>query len=196
MKERKSKLLFFENISKIWTRIQNKINIRLKNFINNKYIPLLKKSLKNPPLTISIFMFLLLVNLGIIGGGWLKFSFFPPIESDSIKANIVFPEGTPVEVTESAIKRLENAAFETKNYFIEKSDANKNLFKNILSNIGFGKISQTNRSDPPGSNTGISTINSNQGQIIIELAPGETRLMPIQDIVNKWRTTIEKFFIK
>ena len=187
MKERKSKLLFFEYISKIWTRIQNKINIRLKNFINNKYIPLLKKSLKNPPLTISIFMFLLLVNLGIIGGGWLKFSFFPPIESDSIKANIVFPEGTPVEVTESAIKRLENAAFETKNYFIEKSDANKNLFKNILSNIGFGKISQTNRSEPPGSNTGISTINSNQGQIIIELAPGETRSMPIQDIVNKWR---------
>ena len=187
IKEKKTRIVFLRYISDRWEIIQNRIDKSLKNFINKKYSPLLKKSLKNPSLTISIFIFLLLINLGIVGGGWLKFSFFPPIESDSIKANIVFPEGTSIEVTEAAIKKLEESAAETKNYFIEKSDSNKDLFKNILSNVGFSKISQTNRSEPPGSNASISTINSSYGQVIIELAPGETRAMPIQDIVNKWR---------
>ena len=51
-------------------------------------------------------MALLLVTFAIVGGGWLKFTFMPPVEADTVTATMEMPLGTPFETTSEAVGRL------------------------------------------------------------------------------------------
>jgi len=185
MKMKKPKFKILNQISTGWEKFQSKIESILKNFISNKYKPLLIKSIKNPYLTISIFIFILLINIGLIGGGWLKFSFFPPIEGDVITVDVTFPLGTPIDVTTNAIDRIQKAAVVTDNYFQE--NYNQKLYVNTLTSAGHESINTTGQSAGPGGRRGEYIYSSHKGNVWAELISGEKRKMPVSDIINKWR---------
>ena len=69
-------------------------------------------------------------NIGIIGGGWLKFSFFPPIEAEVIQVEVTFPLGTPIDVTSEAIDKIQKAAISTDLHF--QDTKNQKLFLSYL----------------------------------------------------------------
>jgi len=185
MKTKKSKIKFLERISTKWDKFQSKIDYALKGFIRNQYQPLLIKSIKNPFLTISIFIFILLINIGLIGGGWLKFSFFPPVEAEVIMVDVTFPLGTPIDITNNAIDRIQKAATITDEYFID--NINQKLFVNILTSVGHENINTSGQATGPGGRSGVYTFSSHKGYIWAELISGEERKIPISDIINKWR---------
>ena len=185
MKISKPKFKILNIISTTWEKFQSKIEAALKNFIRNKYKPLLLKSTKNPYLTISIFIFILLINIGLIGGGWLKFSFFPPIEGDVIKVDVTFPLGTPIEVTNNAIDRIQKAAVVTDNYF--QDNINQKLYVNTLTSVGYESINTTGQTAGPGNRGGVYTYSSHKGNVWAELISGEKRKIPVSDVINKWR---------
>ena len=186
MKSNKVKSNFFSDISKKWEKFQSKIETVLKLFIKNKYKPFLEKSVKTPFLTVSIFVFILLINIGIIGGGWLKFSFFPPIEAEVIQVEVTFPLGTPIEVTNEAIDKIQKAAISTDVYF--QDTKNQKLFLNTLTSVGMASINTSGQTGGPGGGgMGTYTYSSHKGFIWAELIGGEDRLVAVNDIVNKWR---------
>ena len=41
---------------------------------------------------------MLILVVGLIYSGYIKFNFFPGLESDIIFAQLEFPEGTPIDV--------------------------------------------------------------------------------------------------
>ena len=184
MKSNKLKSNFFSDISKKWEKFQSKIETVLKLFIKNKYKPFLEKSVKAPFLTVSIFVFILLINIGIIGGGWLKFSFFPPIEAEVIQVEVTFPLGTPIEVTNEAIDKIQKAAISTDVYF--QNTKNQKLFLNTLTSVGMRSINTSGQTGGPGGGgMGTYTYSSHKGFIWAELIGGEDRLVAVNDIVNK-----------
>ena len=185
MKTRVSKFSLLSKISLKWEIFQSNIESKLNYFIDKKYTPLLKKSVKNPPLTISIFIFILLINIGLIGGGWLKFSFFPPIEGDVITVDVTFPLGTPVDITNQAINRIEEAVISTDQYFQES--INQKLFLNTLASVGHESLNTSGQSTGPGGRAGVFTFSSHKGYVWTELISGEDRKIPVSDIVNKLR---------
>ena len=185
MKSSSSKNKFISEVSRRWGLFQSKVEYLLKSFIQNKYKPLLEKSVKNPFLTVSIFIFILLINIGIIGGGWLKFSFFPPIEAEVIKVDVTFPLGTPIEITNDAIDRIERAAISTDEYF--QKNKNQKLFVNTLASVGMESINTAGQSAGPGGSGGVYTFSSHKGYIWAELVSGEERRVSVNDVVNKWR---------
>ena len=185
MKSSSSKNKLISEVSRRWGLFQSKVEYLLKSFIQNKYKPLLEKSVKNPFLTVSIFIFILLVNIGIIGGGWLKFSFFPPIEAEVIKVDVTFPLGTPIEITNDAIDRIERAAISTDEYF--QKNKNQKLFVNTLASVGMESINTAGQSAGPGGSGGVYTFSSHKGYIWAELVSGEERRVSVNDVVNKWR---------
>ena len=185
MKTKKSKIRLIDSLSNKWQRVQSTIERGLKNFVKNKYRPLLKKSVKNPYLTISIFIFILLLNIGLIGGGWLKFSFFPPIEGDVIIVEVTFPLGTPIDVTNNAIDRIQQASITTDAYFQKEID--QKLFLNTLTSIGYESINTSGQSTGPGGSGGVYTYSSHKGYIWAELISGENRKIAVSEIINKWR---------
>jgi len=188
MKTKKIRNKSFNIVSKKWEKFQSKIEVGLKKIINNKYKPLLIKSIKNPFLTVSIFIFILLINIGLIGGGWLKFSFFPPIEGDVIIVDVNFPLGTPIDITSEAIDRIQKASVVTDKYFQDK--IGQSLFVNTLTSVGYENINATGQSGGPGGSAGVFTFSSHKGYIWAELISGEKREIAVSDIINKWRDEV------
>ncbi len=124
-------------------------------WINEKvYGPYLEYFLKNKFLGFAIPVTLLILTLGSMGGGIIRFTFFPPIASDRIVVTLEMPQGTNEHITDSIITRIEHAAWQVNEDFKEKQEGNKSVVQNIIRTIG-----------PGTSNAGLR----------INLLPGEER---------------------
>ena len=67
--------------------------------------------LKHKFLGFAIPIALLIVTLGAMGGGIIKFTFFPSIASDRVSITLKMPQGTNENITDSLINRIEEAAW-------------------------------------------------------------------------------------
>ena len=99
-KDRFSNVRIIKRITLKWDKVRLKVSTALDSVINIFYIPFLKKCLKNNYLTLSVFLSMLICTIGIIYSGIVKFNFFPGLENDTISAQIIFPEGTPIKKTQ------------------------------------------------------------------------------------------------
>ncbi len=76
---------------------------RMENFIQGPYNRLLELCLRNRYVTIAIAVVSVLITIGLIQGGGMKFHFMPEVEGDEIIVKIPeMPRGTPVEKTAQA----------------------------------------------------------------------------------------------
>ena len=78
---------------------------------DNIYAPTLRFYLKNKVLGFGITLALLVLTLGSMGGGIIKFSFFPQIASDRLQISLKMPQGTNEAVADSIITHIENQAW-------------------------------------------------------------------------------------
>ncbi|HVR36616.1 MAG TPA: efflux RND transporter permease subunit, partial [Methylomirabilota bacterium] len=169
-------------------RFQRAFSHGLERFVERAYRPFLERCLEWRYLTLSVGAAMLILCLGLVGGGWLKFQFFPPVEGDDIAAYITLPEGTPPEITRRAVEQLERTAHALRREF----DANASpdgeggsLFRHTLASVG-DQPYRTAVSRNAGS-TGENFARPNVGEVHIQLAPSEERDISSREIVNRWR---------
>ena len=184
-KERKSKISFINKISLFFEKIRNSVTNYLNIIIKKYYYPLLKKCLKNNWITLSGFFSMLIITIGLIYSGYIKFNFFPGLESDIIFAQIEFPEGTPIEKTEQAVIELENSLKLLEIEYDKENDPNNGFILNVLTVVG----SQPYKSATSGRGESMenSYTGSNLAEVSVELSPGENRNIKSSDIANRWR---------
>jgi multidrug efflux pump subunit AcrB len=92
-------------------RLQQRIAGTLELFVRKVYGPLLEKLIVWRHATVAAFATVLLITLGLLASGRLvKFEFFPRVEAELISAKLTLPNGVPVETTEAAVRKLEEAA--------------------------------------------------------------------------------------
>ncbi len=153
-----------------FTLFQQRFADGFENAIIRYYQPLLKIALRNKTTTLLGFVSVFLVIVALIMSGWTKFIFFPRIPSETIRATVTMPAGTPFEVTNKHILKLEAKAEELKNKYIEPT-TNKSVVLNILA-----------------STRGSAT----SGSVRFEITPPESRELAItsQELVKEWRTLI------
>ena len=72
------------SISAVFLRFQTWFAGRLGAFIHGVYQPILAAALWARYLTISVAIGVMIVTMGLIVGGWIKFQFFPPVEGDNM----------------------------------------------------------------------------------------------------------------
>ena len=185
-KDKKSKIRVINKVSLFFERIRNTLNSYLNIIIQKYYYPLLEKCLKNNWITLSSFFSLLILTIGLIYSGYIKFNFFPGLESDIIFAQIEFPEGTPTEKTEAAVLELENSLRLLELEYDGANDSNHGFILNILTVIGSQpyKSETTGRGDAGMEN---SYTGSNLAEVSVELSPGESRNVKSSEIANRWR---------
>ena len=110
------------------------------------YAPLLKFTMKNWVLALSVPIALFLITLGGINGGLIKLTFFPFIEQDYITVNLEMPSGTTQSIAESYLEEIQSAAWRVNEKMsAERADA-KDIVENVLLKVG------------PGANAGSVTI--------------------------------------
>ena len=78
-------------------------------FVARIYTPLLSKALYWRYISFCIAISILLLTVGLIRGGILKFEVFPEIDGFIITSTVEFPGGTPPDVTEQTIKQIDAA---------------------------------------------------------------------------------------
>jgi len=78
-------------------------------FVSRIYTPLLSKALYWRYISFCIAISILLLTIGLIKGGILKFEVFPEVDGFVMTSTVEFPGGTPPEVTEQAIEQIDAA---------------------------------------------------------------------------------------
>ena len=120
------------------------------------YSPVLRFSLRNTFFMFAVFMVILFLSFGALGGGIIRTAFFPRIASDRLAIQLQMPNGTNEKVTDSIISLIQEKAKIVNQEFTDEylQGTDKVLFENMLKNVG------------PG---------SSQAALIINLLPGEDR---------------------
>lgn len=91
-------------------KLQERISQSIVNFGNNRYGPLLEKSVARPGLTFTIFFaVMIVVFVGLKGGNHVRSAFSPEIESEQIFVNINLREGTTFERSLEILAQLQRA---------------------------------------------------------------------------------------
>jgi len=158
--------------------IRDRVEKALTFFIAKIYAPVLKYCVINRYMTLAAAFGVLIISMGIIAGGYVPFVFFPKTDSNWIISELIYPMGTPFEVTENSIKQIENGAFRLNDYFRKRVKGGKNLVVNNFSQVGI----IPRRDWKPG------VYGGHCGEAWIEVLPASQRPdISAPEIAAKWR---------
>ena len=87
-----------------------------------------------------------------MGGGIIKFSFFPQIASDRLAINLKMPQGTNESVADSIISHIEDKAWLVNDSLSKMQSGKLSVIQNIIRRVG------------PGTSTASLTINLLAGE--------------------------------
>jgi multidrug efflux pump subunit AcrB len=169
-----------------WERLQTGIANGLENFLEYRFTPFLDKALEWRYTTLSTGVAILIVALGLMVGGWVRFDFMPSIEADAVVASITLPEGTPASVTSRAVQRLEDAATQLRAEIDgERSEKQGSAFTHLFTSIG--SQPNTSRADSDRGRSRGSMGSPNKGEVVVELVPSKERRLTSLEVGNRWR---------
>ena len=134
----------------------NKMGDKFMRYLRDRiYSPTLNFVLKSKILSVSIFVVLLILTFGSIGGGIIGVTLFPSVASDTVSIELDMPNGTNVKVTDSIISMIEEKSFIVNKEFTEEylKGTDKVLFENTI----------------------LSLNSSSSARLQINLLPGEER---------------------
>jgi multidrug efflux pump subunit AcrB len=96
----------------VFIRFQRFFSEGPHHFVDNYYSRLLHKALARRYLTFSIFISMLILSIGLLAGGILRFVFFPDITADFLQVQLEMNEGTPASQTHEALRRIQDGLWE------------------------------------------------------------------------------------
>lgn len=166
-------------------KVEKRMAVWLQGIIKGPYTRLVDFCIRWRYATVSCGIAILLLAIGIWGGGLIKFTFFPKVESDVLVCSLTMPAGTPVDRTVEAVTRLELAA---KDALAERERQRSNddppLFKHSVALIGV-------HIGGHGPNAGSPQVGGHLGQVFIQLLEGEKRDVNAAELVSLWRKKVD-----
>ncbi len=168
-----------------WRRFQGLFANGLKLFIQRAYRPFLELALRWRYLTASVGVATMVVTLGMVLSGRPTFHFMPSIEADFMAASVTMPQGTPVDVTSTAVEKLEAGATRLRQALLEETG--QDYFRHVSASVGDQPMAGRGQGPARGL---VNNAAPNVGEVTVELAPAETRIYTSDEIGNMWRRTV------
>lgn len=129
-----------------------------------------------PYLSLGVMLALVMVSFATIPAGWLKFQAFPNLESDTIQARVLLPQGTPLQRTEEVVGRLTEALKQLDDEFSRRQSGGQRMVQNI------SELYNTNI-DAYESGPHIATVSA-------DLLRAEERDSTVEDMLARWRELV------
>ncbi|MEM7413088.1 MAG: efflux RND transporter permease subunit [Myxococcota bacterium] len=166
-----------------WRGIQQRFSGWLRRFTHDHYVPALDRAIEWRYSAAAGAAVLLLLAFALIGTGWVKFTFFPEIESDYVTASVAMPQGTPVDLTARAVDSLERSAIELSEQLNAEFGADESdpLVRHVMVSVG---VQSADEGSPRGAN---APTGSHLGEVQIEILSGDRRPLSAKEIANRWR---------
>ncbi len=179
--------VFGRSVSAVLLRFQAWFAGRLRAFIRGVYQPILAAALRSRYFTISVAIGVMMVTMGLIVGGWIKFQFFPPVEGDNMAAILAMPLGTPADSTRKALAKIEASALALRDEIDGgRKEGEESVFRHVLSSVGQQPF---NRAQQEGGGNYVANVSSaHLGEVHIELQKAENRRgNSSRELASRWR---------
>jgi multidrug efflux pump subunit AcrB len=178
---------FLKRIVQTWRNFQTRFSDAIERFVEKGYRPLLFRALEWRYLTVSIALFCILFTAGLVGGKYVQFQFFPPVEGDNVAAFLTMPQGTPAEVTAEAIRKIEESAMKlSAELDAEHPEMTNSVIRYMLASVGEQPFLTAQQQ---GVGNYVKLISAaHLGEVNMELVPSEERgEVSSADLANRWR---------
>lgn len=143
-------------------------------FTNKPFAKILRFCVTYRYSTLSSAVAVLLLSFGLLGGGIVKFSFFPKVEGDVIKVSARMPYGTSVEQTAEVQKIIEEIGKKT----LEEAGGSK-VYRGMYTTLGQGAESRQG-----------ATVGSHLVAIEVSLTPSEERTVTSNELAARWQESL------
>lgn len=161
---------------RFFNKLHDATGVRLEHFIENHYERFLRFALDGRYVAVSIALAILIITGGALAGGHIPVSLFPKFDSFILTASVEFPDGTPLEVTDAALDRIEAAA--------------NSLNETIHTRSGRPAIQQVLRIAGQDLSDQFSAGGHSVGSVQIILVESQDRPMDSDTIRNLWEEAI------
>jgi multidrug efflux pump subunit AcrB len=150
-------------------RFQRFFSEGLHHFVDGFYVPLLKKSLHRRYLTLAIFISALILSIGLLLGGLLRFVFFPDMAADFLQVSLEMNDGTPPEQTHEVMRKIQDGLWEVDRQVSAEQGVESGAVVNHV-------ISFTN--------------NDTSGELVTELVKEEFAVIDGPEVLRRWRKEV------
>lgn len=186
----------FAPMGRLVDRISAAFSKGLEWFAQNIYRPVLEFCLRFPFVAPSTAVCALVITVGLVRSGVVPFVIFPKSDGNNLIARIVYPDGTPLPLTDESTQRIEAAVRRVgeklgdgalkiravSNSSADSMDKEKSLGPVLLT---FRQVGQLTGDGALGSAENSS--GSHVGQVYVELVDAASRTITSNDILNMWR---------
>jgi multidrug efflux pump subunit AcrB len=170
----------------------------IEKFGDRVYLPVLRVLMHYPLLGLSISLLMLLITATMMKTGFVPFEPFPSSDSNQIFATVIFPDGTPVAMTDQATRQIEEAVrrVSEENYQKELAARGPEAVAGMKSNdsgpngpvmITFRQVGTVREQGPFGDG---QDAGSNAGQVIAELRDTSLRSIKSSELITLWRQAV------
>jgi multidrug efflux pump subunit AcrB len=153
----------------VFIRFQRFFSEGLHHFVDDVYAPFLNRALRHRYLTLSVFVSMLILSIGLIAGGILRTVFFPDLTSDFLQVQLEMNEGTPANHTHDALSRIQEALWEV--------DAEVSAEQGLESGAVVSHVLAFARNDT-------------SGEIITELVKENDDVITGPEVLRRWRERV------
>jgi multidrug efflux pump subunit AcrB len=159
--------------------VQERFSSWLVATASRRYRPALQSAMHWRYLTVAIALGLLMLTIGVLGSGRVRFNFFPPVEADYVAAQMLMPQGAPVSDTRAGLDQIVASSDELiRQIDAEFAKPGESLVKHRLVSLGREAFRAQNQR---GSHEG-----SHVGEVVLELVPSEQRRVSTGAISKRW----------
>ncbi len=166
-----------------WGRLQDRLNAGMETVRDRFFVPLMRKSLQRPWLTLAIGAAGSILTLTLVISGTIRFNFFPDVEADNIAVQLTMPLGTPAEETRRVLTSFEDAALalslETEEEF------GRPIVRSVQAAVGSQPYRQ--KQAQWAGDLGASFSGAHLGEVNLELHPSDERRVGAQMLLDRWR---------
>ena len=135
--------------------------------------PWVDRAVDRPYATVGVLIGLALLSFAVIPAGLLKYQAFPDLESDTIQARVLLPQGTPLKRTEEVVAIVEGALKQLDDEFSERQSQGRRLVRNVTTQYNVNI-------DAYESGPHIATVSA-------DLLRAEERNGAVVDMLARWR---------
>ena len=164
-------------------RVRQRFGNGLERFVNGPYLKILKLNLNFRYASLAIGLTALLLTIGIVKGGLIKFTFMPEVDGDRITVAIQMNRGVPIEETGRVADLILQKGLETVAEYDAERPAGDSILRNVYTVVG-GNIA----GGGPGG--GSSTTATHMSNIAMFLTKSELRDIPATEISTTWRKKV------
>ncbi|MCA9047927.1 MAG: efflux RND transporter permease subunit, partial [Planctomycetaceae bacterium] len=154
-------------------------NFVLDTFVSRVYVPVARRCVLNPAITISAAIAVLLLSFTLVRNGTVPWVFFPKLDAPEIIGTVIFPDGTPSHVTDQATLRMEREIRRIDADFAAQGQPVVSVVHRMVGEVSTG-----------GPGDGERTIGGHVGKVHVQLVDNALREVTSQQIVDRWRAAV------